>query len=60
MKIEIMILFFILAVLICEAQAFPIIRHCSQWSSAVPGATVSIQNINHSTITDEKGIFTFH
>ncbi len=55
----IMMLPFLLVVFICDAQRFQISGTVLSGHQPVPGATVSVQNTNHSTVTDEKGIFTF-
>ena len=55
----IMMLPFLLAVFMCEAQRFQLSGTVLSGHQAVPGATVSLQNTNHSTVTDENGVFTF-
>src|SRR5579864_5793095 len=55
----ILMLPFLLAVFICEAQLFQLSGTVLTGHQPVPGATVSIQNTNHSTVTDEHGVFAF-
>ncbi len=55
----IMMLPFLLIVFICEAQRFQLSGTVLSGHQPVLGATVSIQNTNHSTVTDENGVFAF-
>jgi len=53
------ILFLIFPMAICQAQSFKLSGTVQNDRQPIPGATVSIQNLNRSTITDEKGFFSF-
>ena len=53
------ILFLIFPMAICQAQSFKLSGTVQSGLQPVPGATVSIQNLNRSTTTDDKGFFSF-
>ena len=54
-----MMLPLLLAVFICDAQHFQLSGIVMSGHQPVPGATVSIQNTGHSTVSDERGFFAF-